>query len=344
MKTLHVLLAAFLVITILSSACSPATIDCASEKVFCVGLVTDLGKINDKSLNESAWEGVVQAQKALGAQAQYIETVDSKDYAKNIAAFADLHYDVIVTVGSSLSAATTAAAKTYPDTDFIGVDQFQTNPVLGVAGLNFPEDKAGFLAGALAAMMSKSHQVGAVCSTEAIPSIWRFGEGYKAGAAYADQQKSTSTEVYVLYHPDDDNAFTDPEWGTATAQSMIEQGADVVFGCGGATGDSALIAAAQAKRYAIGVNSDQYFTLPEAAPRMLSSALKLVTPGVFELVKLAQQGAFPSGNYYGNVGYAPFHAVANEVPADVSAEMQKINEGLLDGSIQTGVPSEKPQK
>src|SRR5512143_3558798 len=109
MKKLHVLLAAFLVITTLGSACAPATIDCASEKVFCVGLVTDIGKINDKSFNQSAWEGVWQAHKELGAEVQYIETANSKDYTKNIAAFGDLGYDVIVTVGYTLSDATIAA-------------------------------------------------------------------------------------------------------------------------------------------------------------------------------------------------------------------------------------------
>ena len=77
----------------------------------------------------------------------------------------------------------------YPDTDFIGVDQFQAETVDGVAGLNFPEDQAGFLVGALAALMSKSHKIGAVCGTDAVPPVWRLGEGYKAGAAYADSVK-----------------------------------------------------------------------------------------------------------------------------------------------------------
>lgn len=342
MKKLHVLLAAFLMTVVLGQACVPATVDCASEEVFCVGLVTDIGKINDKSFNQSAWEGVQQAQEELGAQVQYIETANSKDYTKNIAAFADINYDVIVTVGYALRDATIEAAAIYPDTDFIGVDQFQLEPVDGVAGLNFPEDQAGFLVGALAAMMSKNHQIGAVCATDQVPFIWRLGEGYKAGAAYADEIKETSTEVYVLYHSDDDQAFVDPAWGAETANSMMAQGADVIFGCGSLTGNGAIIAAAQADAYAIGVDSDQYLTLPEAAPRMLSSAVKLITPGVFALIQLSKEGAFPSGNYYGEVGYAPFHDLENEVPADVKAEMENIKAGLLDGSIETNVPAMKP--
>ncbi len=342
MKKLHLFLAMFLISTILLPACTPATLDCSSKEVFCVGLVTDIGKINDKSFNQSAWEGVQQAQKELGAQVEYIETSNSKDYAKNIAAFGDESYDVIVTVGFALGDATVAAATTYPNTDFIGVDQFQTEPVDGIAGLNFPEDKAGFLVGALAAMMSKSNKIGAVCGPDTVPAVWRFGEGYKAGAAYADNVRETTTEVFVLYHSNDDQAFTDPKWGAETAKSLVDAGADVIFGCGSVTGNGAIIAAAQSDAYVIGVDTDQYFTLPEAAPLMLSSAMKLIAPGVFDLIKLSKEGAFPSGNYLGKVGYAPFHDVESKVPADVKTEMEKINAGLLDGSIKTNIPSVKP--
>ncbi len=345
MKKLYVLLAVLLVAAMILPACAPATPDCKDEKTFCVGLVTDVGKINDKSFNQSAWEGVQKAEKELGAVVQYIETADAKDYDKNIATFADEGYDVIVTVGFGMGEATVKAAGTYPNVKFIGVDQFQSADTPGVVGLNFPEDNAGFLVGALAAMMSQSHKIGAVCGTDAVPPVWRFGEGYKAGAAYADGMKGTTTEVFVVYHSDVgfDKTFVDPEWGAATAKSMMDQGADAIFGCGGITGNGAITAAAQAGAYAIGVDTDQYLTLPEAAPRMLSSAMKLITPGVFDLVKMAKDGKFPVGNYFGAAGYAPYHDLDGSVPADVKSEMEKINAGLLDGSIKTNVPPVKPQ-
>jgi basic membrane protein A and related proteins len=343
MKQLQILIAAFLILSILPS-CRPKALDCTSEDTFCVGLVTDIGKVNDKSFNQSAWKGIQQAANELGATVNYIETVDRKDHEKNIAVFGDAGYDVIVTAGSALADATKEAAAIYPNTKFIGVDQFQTETIDNIAGLNFPEDQAGFLVGALAAMMSKSHTIGAVCGPDSVPAVWRFGEGYKAGAAYADGIKETTTGVFVVYHNDADfnEAFVDPEWGAATARSMIDQGAYVVFGCGGVTGNAAITAAAQAGAYAIGVDTDQFFTLPEAAPRMLSSAMKLITPGVYELIKLAKDGKFPAGNYLGDAGYAPYHDVDNEVPPDVKTEMEKINAGLLDGSILTNVPARKP--
>lgn len=327
--------------------------DCVKAEVFCVGLVTDVGKVNDKSFNQSAWEGVQQSQTdGVADLVQFIETADAKDYAKNIATFADSGFDVIVTVGFNLGEATFAAGALYPDIKFIGVDQFQAwqftedtaDDSANVTGLGFPEDQAGFLVGALGAMMSQSHKIGAVCGTDVVPPVWRYGEGYKAGAAYADAQNSTTTEVFVVYHSDVgfDKTFTDPEWGAQTAKSMMDQGADAIFGCGGITGNGAITAAAQAGKYAIGVDADQYLTLPEAAPRMLSSAMKLITPGVAGLVAAAKDGSIAAGNFTGLGGYAPYHDVDGDVSADIKAAMEAINAGLLDGSITTGVSPAKP--
>jgi basic membrane protein A len=148
----------------------------------------------------------------------------------------------------------------------------------------------------------------------------------------------------VAYHSDVDlaRAFSDPEWGAATARSMLEQGADAIFGCGGMTGDAAITAAAEAGAYAIGSETDQYRSLPEAAPRLLSSALKLVAPSVFELIKLSRDGQFPSGHYVGGIGYAPFHDLEQKVPDSVKQMLEQIETGLLNGSIQTNVPPVSP--
>jgi len=327
--------------------------DCVKPEVFCVGLVTDVGKVNDKSFNQSAWEGVQQAQTdGVADLVQFIETADAKDYAKNIATFGDAGFDVIVTVGFGLGEATFAAGAAYPNIKFIGVDQFQAwqytedtaDDSANVTGLNFPEDQAGFLVGALGAMMSKSHKIGAVCGTDVVPPVWRYGEGYKAGAAYADGLNGTTTEVFVVYHSDVgfDKTFTDPEWGAQTAKSMMDQDADAIFGCGGLTGNGAITGAAQAGAYAIGVDADQYLTLPEAASRMLTSAMKLIVPGVAELVAAAKDGSITAGNFTGTCGMAPFHDMDGEVSAEIKAAMEAINAGLLDGTITTGVAPAKP--
>ncbi len=341
-KKLYILVAGLMIASVLLGACAPKAgeADCSSPDVLCVGLVTDVGKIDDKSFNQSTWEGVQRAEKELGAKVQYIETTDAKDYDKNIATFADENYDVIVTVGFALGEATIAAAKKYPNVKFIGVDQFQAEETPNVAGLNFPEDHAGFLVGALAALMTKTGKIGSVCGTDAVPPVWRFGEGYRAGAAYINP----SVEVNVVYHNDVgfDKTFTDPEWGKTTAISMIDKGVDVIFGAGGKTGNGALLGAAEKGVYAIGVDTDQYFTVPEAQKVLLSSAMKLLNPGTFDLIKMAKEGNFPSGNYMGEAGYAPFHDLDSQVPADVKAKMEEIDKALKDGSLQTNVPPAKP--
>lgn len=356
MKKLYFVMALLIVASMILTACgasAPSEADCAQAEVFCVGVVTDVGKVNDKSFNQSAWEGV-QKSKADGVAdvVQFIETADAKDYAKNIGTFADAGYDVIVTVGFNLGEATLAAGALYPDIKFIGVDQFQawqfspetTDDSANVTGLGFPEDQAGFLVGALGAMMSKSHKIGAVCGTDVVPPVWRYGEGYKAGAAYADGLNGTTTEVFVVYHSDVgfDKTFTDPEWGAQTAKSMMDQGADAVFGCGGQTGNGALTAAAQAGAYAIGVDADQFLTLPEAASRMLTSGVKLIIPGVAGLITAAKDGSIAAGNFTGICGYAPYHDLDGEVPAAVKTAMETLNAGLLDGSIKTNVSPVKP--
>jgi len=335
-KKIYLLMAFVLLASMVLAACQSGggEADCSSDDVLCVGLVTDVGEVDDKSFNQSAWEGVKQAESELGATVDYVETKDAKDYGSNIALFADQGYDVIVTVGFALGEATAEAAAKYPDIQFIGVDQFQVEATPNVAGLIFSEDKSGFLAGALAAMMTSSNKVAAVLGTDLVPPVVAFKEGYEAGAKYIND----GIEVISTYHPGGlDVAFTDPEWGATTAKQAIDQGADVIFGAGGKTGNGALIeTAGNDGKFCIGVDSDQWETVPEAHPCLISSAMKLITPGVFGLIEMDTEGSFPAGNYVGPVGLAPFHDFDSVIPQDVQSKLEEIDKGLKDGSISTG--------
>lgn len=327
---------------LLLAACGGASKDCSSPDVFCVGLVTDVGEVDDKSFNQSAWEGVQSAESELGAQVLYVETKDAKDYGANIALFADDGYDVIVTVGFALGEATATAAAQYPDIKFIGVDQFQawqfdddtTNDIPNLAGLIFNEDKAGFLAGALAAMLTKTGTVGAVLGTDLVPPVVAFKEGYENGARYINPD----IELISTYHPGGlDVAFVDSEWGATTAKQVYDLGADVIFGAGGKTGNGALIeVAGLADAFCIGVDTDQWETVPEAHPCLVSSAMKLITPGVLGLIEAAQDGSFPAGNFIGSVGLAPFHDFDSQISADIKSKLAEIDAGLAAGTISTG--------
>ena len=325
---------ALLVLSLALAACGSDEGSCADEDVLCVGVVTDVGEIDDKSFNQSAWEGVQRAEDELGAQIDYIETKDAKDYGANIDLFAQDDYDVIVTVGFAMGEATAAKAEEYPDIDFVGVDQFQGAPMDNVSGLIFSEDKSGFLAGALASMLSESGTIAGVYGTDLVPPVVAFKEGYEAGAAYIDP----AINVISTYHPGGlDVAFTDPEWGASTAKQAVDQGADVVFGAGGKTGNGALLEVAGTDgAFCIGVDSDQWETVPEAHSCLVSSAMKLITPGVFDLIKMSNDGSFPAGNFVGPVGLAPFHDFDDEISQDIKDTLEELDAGLKDGSISTG--------
>jgi basic membrane protein A len=336
-KKWSLLLAVVMIASLILSACGgeATEADCAEEDVLCVGLVTDVGEIDDKSFNQSAWDGVQQARDDLGAIVNYVETKDAKDYGANMQLFIDKDYDVLVTVGYAMGTATAEAAAANPDVLFIGVDQGQWGDVLpNLVGLIFHEDQSGYLAGVLAAKMTQTNTIAAVLGTDLIPPVVAFKEGYEAGA------RSVNPDITIIstYHPGGlDVAFTDPEWGATTAAQAIANGADVVFGAGGKTGNGALIeVAGTAGLYCIGVDSDQWETVPEAHACLISSAMKLITPAVFDLITMANEGTFPSGNYYGAAGLAPFHDFDSTIPQDVKDLIDSTAAGLLDGSITTG--------
>ena len=306
-----------------------------------IGLVTDVGRVNDRSFNQSAWEGVVAAAKNFTLPEEnykFIETQDAKDYADNIQQFIDADFNIIVSVGFALGDATIEAARNNPNTLFIGVDQFQRETIPNLTGLVFNEDHSGYLAGVLAANLSTSGIIAAVLGTDLVPPVVAFNEGYIAGA------KSVNPDIQVIstYHPGEiSQAFVDSEWGAATAKQALDQGADVIFGAGGITGNGALQEIATAEGagetvFCIGVDTDQWNTVPAAQPCLVSSAMKLITAGIVDLVNLTQDDAFPGGNYFGGAGLAPFHDFEDMIPQELKDLLDTTKSGLEDGSVDTG--------
>ena len=314
--------------------------NCADEAVFCIGLVTDTGKVDDKSFNQSAHEGALEAQKQTNGFYKYIETQDAKDYAANMAQFTNKKYDAIVTVGFLMTDATLEAAKANPGTRFIGVDQgYDPAAVSGknVTGLIFPEDQAGYGAGYLAGLMTKTNKLGQVLGLE-IPPVQKFAKGFEAGAKAANPAVTVTT----VYHPAGDNAFNDPVWGAGEAKKQLAQGADIIFGAGGNTGNGALQEVAKAKGagtevFCIGVDTDQWDTVPAAQPCLITSAMKLITEGVTETLVKAKDGDFAENQTLGKAGLAPFHDFESVIPADVKAKVDEVVKQMEAGTLQTGV-------
>ena len=298
-----------------------------------VGLVTDVGKVTDGTFNQYAYEGLKRAEKELGVEVDFVETVNSSDYDKNIDQFATQKYDLIIGVGFLMGDAIKAAAARYPDINFAIVDFAYDPTIPNVQGLVFNEDEAGFLAGALAAQLSTSGTIGVVGGVE-IPPVQKYVLGYEAGAKYINPD----IEVAKVYVP----SFTDPAQGAEAAKNQISEGADVIFGAGGQTGSGAIQAAAEADVFVIGVDQDEYNTTFKGgpAPKLASSALKRVDNAVFAVIKAASEGKFQAGVYVGTaenggVDYAEFHDA--EVSAEIKAKLDEIKAALADGSLKTGV-------
>jgi basic membrane protein A len=344
-------LAGISILALVLAACSSGTTDtaaeetaaglddsnCAAAENFCVGLVTDIGKVDDKTFNQSAHEGATAAAAEVGGFYKYIETTDSKDYAANLKQFTDKSYDVIVTVGFMLGEATAVAAKENPNSKFIGVDQFQAEEVANLTGLIFPEDQAGYAAGYLAGLMTKTNKLGQVLGGE-IPPVQKFAKGFEAGALKANP----AVKVTTVYHASDGKEFSDPVWGAAEAKKQLAQGADIIFGAGGGTGNGALGEIAKAEGagtsiFCIGVDLDQWNTVPEAQPCLVTSAMKGLVEGTSDLVKAAFDGSIKGGNFLGTTGLADYHDLASAVSADIQSEVAKVVAGLKDGSVKTGV-------
>ena len=313
--------------------------DCGSEGAFCIGLVTDIGKVDDKSFNQSAWEGAQEAATANNGFAKYVETQDPKDYAANIALFADAGYNAIVTVGFLMAEATTIAAEKYPDVKFIGVDQFNGGTAANYSGLIFPEDKAGFIVGYLGGYLTKTGKTAAIAGgPDSIPPVRKFIEGFVAGVEYASTEQGKSYPKASSVYYTGANAFNDPAWGASTAQQYLDQDVDVIFSAGGKTGNGGLARTAQKTgAYCIGVDTDQWGTVPEAQACLVTSAMKLIPQGVVALIGQVKEGTFAGGNFVGDVGAAPYHDFDATIPADVKDKVAALTEKIISGEVPTGV-------
>lgn len=311
----------------------------AEECAVKIGLVTDVGRIDDQSFNQSGYEGVKLAASTLGLSEEcysYIETTDAADYIPNIEAFLSEGAQIIVTSGYAMGSATREAGRAHPDVTFIGTDQqqvdanFAPDPIDNVAGLLFHEDVSGYLAGALAGLMTETNVIGGVYGCTFIPPVVRFEMGYTNGARYVNPD----VQVINVYHPGDLSiCFTDATFGSETASTLLAEGADIIFAAAGSTGNGALVAACNAGAQVIGVDFDQFITVPEVQNCIISSATKDLVNGVAALIVSAVEGNFTGGEVFGGAVLAPFHNFEDVIPQDVKDRLAEIAELLATGEI-----------
>jgi basic membrane lipoprotein Med (substrate-binding protein (PBP1-ABC) superfamily) len=303
-----------------------------------VNLVTDIGKVDDGTFNQFAYEGFTAAIECFGIEeSSYIETVSEADYAANIATSLESGPDAIITVGFLITTDTQAAAEANADVDFIGIDQFLPEYPPNMAGVQFNEDESGFIAGVLAASLSESGVIGVVAGREDVPPVVKFVNGFTVGA----ESVNPDIRVLSIYN----ESFTDVAKGASDANQFIGEGADVIFGAGGQTGSGGIAAAAEQGVWAIGVDQDEYFTTfaGGSAPGsefLASSAIKRVDLVTFRLIADSVQDQFEGGLVVGTaandlITYAEPHDA--ELPEGVSEAVEAARAGLADGSITTGI-------
>jgi basic membrane protein A len=314
-------------------------------KTYNVGLVTDVGKLSDKSFNANAWQGVQDAvaDPSLCLKAKVIESNQPTDYQSNMQLFIDQKYDMIVTVGFLLADDTLAVAKANPTIKFAIVDNAYASPPANLTGLVFREDEAGFLAGIVAAKYSTTGTIGGVYGLD-IPPVHKYRVGYENGAKYAVPSIKT---LGVYQPPSGAKSFNDPDWGKQQATAMFGQGADVVFGAGGNTGNGALLAAVQAGKTCVGVDVDQFVSYPDADTCLVTSAEKHIATAVKTAITDMVKGTWPATGLLtfdatnGGVGVSPFHNYDTKVTADVKAMVTDALAKLAAGTLQTGCAGDK---
>jgi peptide/nickel transport system substrate-binding protein len=311
----------------------------AEEEEFKVGMVTDVGGIDDKSFNQTAWAGMEMAQEELGVTANFLESQQQTDYAANITQFLEQDYDMIVTVGFLLGDVTLTFAQENPDTNFAIVDVSYEDPPPNLMGLTFQTDGAAFLAGYLAAGMTETGKVGTFGGIE-IPPVTIFMVGFQSGVEYYNEQHGTDVEVLGM------NLFTgnfeSTDDGRRFGEDLIAEGADIIMPVAGPVGvGTAAAVQANPGTKLIWVDTDGCVSQPEYCDVILTSVLKNMDVAVYTAIQRSLEGEFSNETYVGTlendgVGIAPFNEFADEVPDDLKAELDEVRSGLIAGNIDTG--------
>ena len=318
--------------------------------------VTDTGGVDDKGFNQNAHEGLLKAATDFGITTKLLESTADTDYAPNLVAMKDAHCDLIVTVGFLLGDATRAAALLNPGIKYAIVDFAYTPAIPNILGLVFDTKSASMLQGYLAAGMTKTGVVGTFGGIQIGPVV-DFMNGFAAGINYYNKQKGTHVKLLGWDPTKQTGTFTgdfsDQDKGRTTAEGLMQEKADVIFPVAGPVGQGAMAAVkANAAGLSpapifIGVDVDQFLSVPGYENIIMSSVLKRIDNAVYEAIKEAMAGDFPSNLYVGTlkndgVGMADFHNFKDKIPAALQTEIATLKAGLVDGSITADAFSGQP--
>ena len=316
-----------LMITALSLVgCGGNNNNTANDDALKITMVTSVGGVTDGSFNQSAWEGLEKAKEDLGVDISYIESKQEADYVTNLEQAVDGNNDLILATGFPMQQALLEAAKNYPEQKFaiVDVDYGDETPE-NVTCISFNEEQSGYVVGLVAGKMTKTNIVGFVGGMDNVV-IKKFQVGYEAGVKAANPNAKVLSQ-YV-------NSFADQAKGKSIASQLYNNNADIIFACAGDSGVGVLECAKETGKYAIGVDRDQNDIAPE---NVLTSAMKQVNEGVYNVVENLKNGTFEGGKtlVFGlkeeGIGLAP--STDKNVPQDVIDYVNEQIEKIVSGEI-----------
>ncbi|HET9079948.1 MAG TPA: BMP family ABC transporter substrate-binding protein [Trebonia sp.] len=316
-------------------------------------MVTDTGGINDKSFNQSAWQGMQEAAAANPkVTVKYLQSTTQSDYTPNINSFLAEKCGIIVTVGFLMAQATQTAAQKNPNQKFAIVDNAYTPPIKNIDALLFNTAQDAFLGGYLAAGMTKTGTV-ATFGGQELPTVTIYMDGFWDGVQYYNQQHHANVKVLGWNEQTQKGSFTgdftNQTKGQTTTQTFISEGADIIFPVAGNVG----LGAAKAVQNADNsgghvsmewVDTDGCVSAAQYCKYFITSVTKGIQAAVKNAVLTAASGTFTGGNYIGTlanggVALAPFHDYASKVPASLQSELRTIGTEIASGKIKPATKS-----
>lgn len=330
---------------------SPGSASATGKKITAC-MVTDTGGIDDRSFNASAWKGMNDAKAAnANIDIKYVSSKAEADYEPNLTQYAQAtspKCDLVIAVGGLMADATTAVAKANPNTQFAIIDSKIDLP--NVYSMQFDTAQAAFLAGYLAAGMSKSHIVGTYGGLK-IPPVTIFMDGFADGIAYYNKAKNANVKLLGWDKAKQSGTFAesfiDQNKGKAITATFVAQGADIVLPVAGGTGLGTAVAAqaSNGSLSAIWVDQDGYFSASQYKSVFMSTVVKNIAETVKEAVLKEATGSLGGGGSIGTlanngVQLAPYHDFSSKIPAQLQSEIEQIKQDIISGKIQITSPAE----
>lgn len=307
-----------------------------------VCMVAGLGGLDDKSFNQSGWEGLQRAHDQLGVEIEVSETFSDEDYVPHIENMVQEGCDMVVGVSFMMTEAMTAAAKKYPEVKFALVDDVFPEDLPNAKGVVFNAAEATYLAGYLAAGMTKTGSVGVFLGGKIVPTML-FADGYVDGVAKYNEVHGTDVQVIGWDKDAQDGIatgdFENVQRGLEFTKRMIDQGVDIVLPVAGTVGSGALAAASESEDVSvIWVDVDGYYSEPDYAEFILTSVLKEIGNALYTTVEELVGDEWSNSDYIGTlsnegVGLAPWHDFEDKVPEELTEEINQIRQDIIDGKI-----------